>query len=227
MAEAENTSPQADSPTITSSGSGNAATLSGEPLKDLSEPSNGGASAPVEPAEAVRAAADPAVTRSPTALSAEGQSAALKWFVDAAIRDVTGETDPDEEERKTFRINWGTEDKPDYVDWKIREVDGQMLRAIRKREQATREARRTGIVDEYRVNLQVIVAGTVDPDLAAAAKAVSEATGENVSAVDLVDKRFKKRPGFVPQLAAHIMAMSGFDDEAITEQDQVIAAGNS
>lgn len=197
-------------------------TLSGEPLKDLSE-GDTEPRASIDPAEAVKAAADPAVTRNPKALDERAVSAATAWFVDAD-EAVASES---EIETKTLEINWGDDDNPDRMNWTVKAVDGDLLRAIRKRESLTKEARRTGIPDEYSIQLQVIVAGTVDPDMAEAAKMRSAQTGERITSLDMVRRRFKKRPGFVPQIATHIMRLSGFDDESITEQDQVTAAGNS
>jgi hypothetical protein len=191
----------------------NTDTLSGEPLKDLS-----GSSAPVDSAEGVEAVKTVAAAKPAKAndVDASTQQNALDWFISSEpIGGADGAT-------TTVRLNVGTEGSPKWIDWKLRAIELDALRSIRKRAANTREARRTGNVDEFRVNLEIVAAATVEPDLRAAAEALQ--IGDPAEALR---QRFYNRPGYITQLAGKVLTASGFDEEDVQDATQVAAAGNS
>lgn len=186
-------------------------TLSGQPLRDLGDGS--AANVAPSPSGAVRASAQKVGSPSQ-------QSAALGWFLD---------TTPDEHavETRTLQLNFGTSSDPKWVDWTIRPVGIDTMRAIRSRAAGSRAVRRTGNVDEYRVNLEVVVAGTADPDIKEATRILhAEGRAPNDPA-EVLKQKFQAKPGFIAQIAGEIMTLSGFDEDDVKEAEAVAAAGNS
>lgn len=184
-------------------------TLSGEPLKDLTDETEEG----LEGAEAVKKVA---ASKKPDKLDPAVQQSALDWFVSS---EPIGGKDGGV---TTVRLNVGTEDQPKWIDWKLRAIELDALRSIRKRAANTREARRTGSIDEFRVNLEIVASATVEPDLRAAAEAMGSG-----DPVETLRQRFYNRPGYITQLAGKVLTASGFDEEDVQDTTQVAAAGNS
>lgn len=183
-------------------------TLSGEPLKEL----DGAADSEKEGAEAVKAAAA-AKGKSVEKLDPTTQQNALDWFISS--EPIGGET-------TSVRLNVGTEDEPRWIEWKLRAIELDALRTIRKRAANSREARRTGNIDEFRVNLEIVAAATVEPDLKTAAEKLGIA-----DPAEALRQRFYNRPGYITQLAGKVLTASGFDEEDVQDAEQVAAAGNS
>lgn len=189
-------------------------TLSGEELKDLS---GGEEQAEVASgAEAVKKAAE----TKPDKIDAQTQQNALDWFI--GEEPLGGEGG----DRTAVRLNVGNEANPRWIDWVIQPIGLDALRSIRKRAANTREARRTGNVDEFRVNLEVVAAGTVEPDLNAAAQQLHAEGRGPLDPVEALRLRFQERPGFITQLAGKVLTASGFDEEDVQDAVQVVAAGN-
>lgn len=186
-----------------------AETLSGEPLRDL----DSGEADITDSGEAVKAVAE---AKNPERLDASVQQSALDWFLSSEpIGGKGGDT-------TTVRLNVGTEDDPRWIEWKLRPIELDALRTIRKRAANTREARRTGNIDEFRVNLEIVAAATVEPNLAEAAEAMGSG-----DPVETLRARFYNRPGYITQLAGKVLTASGFDEEDVQDTAQVAAAGNS
>ena len=139
-------------------------------------------------------------------------SAALEWL-------LSDEPDAEGEYEHTIEVNVGTADKERFIEWTIRPVDLDELRRIRRQATGSRAARRAGAdgFDEVAGNLRVVIAGTVEPDLVAAARE------QNTSPDFVLRARFSRKPGLLAQIAGEIMALSGYDDEDVRE---VKAAGN-
>jgi len=193
-------------------------TLSGQPLREAA----GNADDPVGEPGDKKAAVKAAATVKPEdaeKLTPQAQTDALEWFV--------GIDEDEAPETKPLKLNFGTDETPKWITWTICPVSMETMRAIRQRATQSRAARRTGSVDEYRVNLEVVAAGTVDPDLQEAARRMHEAKTGPLDPVECVRIRFQKKPGFIAQIAGHIMSLSGFDDDDVQEVEQVAAAGNS
>jgi hypothetical protein len=183
-------------------------TLSGEPLRDLDTPADD-----VEGAEAVKKTAE---SKNPEKLDPSVQQNALDWFLSS---EPIGGKDGG---LTTVRLNVGTEDDPRWIEWKLKAIELDSLRSIRKRAANTREARRTGAIDEFRVNLEIVAAATVEPNLIEAAEAMG--VGDPV---EILRNRFFNRPGYITQLAGKVLTASGFDEEDVQDTTQVKAAGNS
>lgn len=189
-------------------------TLSGEPLRDVSD------AAPSDDktgADAVKAAAE---AKDGKGLGEAVQQSALEWFVGS---DPIGGADGDV---TVVKLNVGSEDSPRWLEWTLRPIELDALRSIRKRAANTREARRTGAVDEFRVNLEVVAAATVSPDLREAARLLHEEGRGPLDPVEVLRQRFHSRPGYITQLAGKVLTASGFDEEDVQDADQVAAAGN-
>jgi hypothetical protein len=140
--------------------------------------------------------------------SSEAQSA-TDWF-------LSEEPEENEEQTHTIELNVGVGDREHWISWVVRPIDSDELRRIQRQTQALR---RRGRQDDLAVdqlgNLKVIVAGSVDPDV----EAIAAQRGKQPEAVVL--KQFAKKPGLIAQLAAQIMALSGFDDEDV--RDAIVA----
>ena len=186
-------------------------TLSGQPLRDVGEGAE--SSQNLTGAEAVKAAAEG------KKLSASTQVDALQWFMNPDV-------DP-EAPTKTLRLNFGTGDKEMWVPWVIQPVEMETMRRIRDNASKSRKARRTGEIDEYSVNIQIVIAGTVSPPIGEAIRDLSQQSGEPVDANAYMKHRFHRKPGYISQIAGSIMSLSGFDAEDVQESEQVEAAGNS
>lgn len=135
-------------------------------------------------------------------------SSALEWFLSEAPEDSGAD-------QKVIEINVGTDAEERWIKWTIRPVDSDSLRRIQKIS-APRRGKEDVAADM--VNLRVVVAGTVVPDLGTAARQMDIA--DPAMAVRM---RFAFKPGLVTQLAGKIMELSGFDDEDVRE---AAAAGN-
>jgi hypothetical protein len=186
-------------------------TLSGKPLRDVSEGAE--STQNLTGAEAVKAAA------TGKKLTPSTQVDALQWFMNPDV-------DP-EAPTKTLRLNFGTGDKEMWVPWVIQPVEMETMRRIRDNASKSRKARRTGEIDEYSVNIQIVIAGTVSPPIGQAIKDLSQQSGEPVDANAYMKHRFHRKPGYISQIAGSIMSLSGFDAEDVQESEQVEAAGNS
>lgn len=187
-------------------------TLSGEALKDVgstAEDSKG-----LTGAAAVEAMAE---TKHPEKIAPETQQAALDWMIS---NEPAGGTDGN---LHTVSINVGTDDEPNRIDWVLRPIEDKALRLIRKRANNTKEAKQTGVTDEFRVNLEIVAVCTVSPNLVEAATQIPGSNGDPIEALRI---RFANRPGFITQLSGKVLSASGFDEDDVQDKAQVAAAGN-
>lgn len=163
---------------------------------------------PREGRDAIRAAAGG------ERLSPEEQQDALQWFL----------RDEPEQAIKTIEVNVGTDNKEnaEWIPWTIRAIDDVTLRRIRQQAGSSRRDRRTGDMDEGYANAAIVVAGTEDPDLLAAAQ---QKGIENPVAA--VRNRFAYKPGLVGQIAGEIMSISGFDDEDLRDAAAEVAGAKT
>ena len=172
-------------------------------LKDLTRP--------IEDSRAGAAAV--AAARDGQRLADAEKTSALDWFLNEEPKAM-------EEETLTKELNFGTQDEPRWVSWTIKPVPMEVMRAIRKKAGNTRAARQTGEVDEYRVNLEIVVEGTVDPDLRSAARQLHEEGRGPADPVDALRAKFASKPGYITQLGAAIMTLSGFNDEDVRDAEK-------
>jgi hypothetical protein len=83
-------------------------------------------------------------------------------------------------------------------------------------------------VDATEAGLRTVVYGTVEPDLAEAARRKGLTAPDPAwGPMQIVKHRFRHKPGLVDQLTAEIFDISGFDEEDVRETKEVKAAGNS
>lgn len=166
----------------------------------------------IEP-RAGRSAVEVARDRSARSLSEGERSSALDWFLNEDPRAAAEET-------QTKELNFGTQEDPRWVRWTIKPVPMEVMRAVRRKAANTRAARQTGEVDEYRVNLEIVVEGTVDPDIKAAAAQLAKENRGPADPVDAMRAKFASKPGYVAQLAGAIMTLSGFNDEDVRDAER-------
>lgn len=151
-------------------------------------------------------------------LSPEEAQTALDWFL----------SDVDLPLSKELTVKLGDRE---YL-WTIRAIDGDTIKRSRKMAEeggsvAAKRARQTGVapeVDTLQANARIVVAGTVDPDLRAAAVAKMAHDGlthnspdQDFPAVRLLLHRMRAKPGIIDQIAVAILNLSGYDDEDVQE----------
>lgn len=149
----------------------------------------------------------------PDRLSVEDQDSAMAWFLDDEDEDVT----------KTILINVANVGEH-KIPWVIRPVDSETIRDIRRRAEqaASKMQRRRGqvAVDQGQINLAIVAEGTVEPDLRGATeRKYGEGLGADATRIVMLalKDKFKRKPGLVDQIAGEILALSGYDDEDVTE----------
>lgn len=133
---------------------------------------------------------------------------ATDWFL-----SDTDETDL----THTFQINVGSIKQKRWIDWTVKPVDMDRLRKIRRQaQQGNRMQRRAGNseFDEVTANVQIVLDGTISPDLRQAAQQIGVADPGIA-----VRSRFAHKPGLLAQIAGEIMSISGYDDEDVREVD--------
>jgi hypothetical protein len=157
-----------------------------------------------EGTELIAAAARAGEKGAKDTLSEQERQDALDWFLSDEQEAIT----------HTFQINVGSVDRPHWIDWTIRPVDMDRLRKIRKQSQPRGRRANATDFDENTANVQIILEGTVYPDLRAAAKQIGV-----VDPTDAVKTRFARKPGLVAQISSKIMDLSGYDDEDVREVD--------
>lgn len=150
----------------------------------------------------------------------------------AEIHDATewllGAVSDTEEITHVLTLNVGSHAKPHKINWTIRALDGAVIRRIREETAGNRASRRAGVsmlADSNRVfqaNVKVVVEGTVAPDL----KTVAAQRGL-AAATLLIEQGFRRKQGMVDQVAAEIMALSGYDDDDVQDAVEQGAAGSS
>lgn len=169
--------------------------------------------APVEPKtalQAVKAAGEAEAAGKPLELTADETVDALDWFLaDTDDTDLT----------YSFQLNVGSSSgKKKWVQWTVKPVDLDELRRIRKK--AQQKNRRPGQTaadqqyDDIAANVQIVVEGTVYPDLRAATKQLGA-----IDPATVVRSRFAHKPGLISQIANEVMALSGYDDDDVREVD--------
>lgn len=159
-------------------------------------------------------------------LSTSESSAALAWLLEDT-------PDDDEERFKTLTINIGRGTTERWIDWTIRSIDRDVLRAIQRGAQGNRQARRgrggPGEIDAGEANLRIVANATVEPDLREAArrKGVQMDSPDPMYApMQVLRHRFQDKPGLIDQIAGEVMDISGYDEEDVQEARAKDAAGN-
>lgn len=145
---------------------------------------------------------------------------ASEWLLQSAAHN--------EDITHLLELNVGSHTKPELIRWRIRAVDGPVIRKIREEAAGNREQRRAGVSllnDANRVfaaNVKIVVEGTVEPDL----KALAAREGHPAAGLMLEDA-FRKKQGLIDQIAGEVMAISGYDDEDVRDAREQGAASSS
>lgn len=116
---------------------------------------------------------------------------------------------------KSFDLNVGL-DRDHFVTWTVQAIEREKIREIRRMSRPARLRAQQGEVDEMAANLGIAAAGTIEPDL----NAIAAQIGSQDSA-DVLRRRLAHKPGLIDQVAAEVLAVSGYDDDDIRE----VAAG--
>lgn len=169
--------------------------------------------------DGVRAILDAAAAGSLAPEQSDEQQDALEWLLQSF-------DSPDDEKvtLHTMSLNvGGIGPNEKRIKWTVRNVDGALLRKLR--ESAMGGSRRAGTPDltaVYDSNVQVILEGTVYPDLRSTARQRGLA-----DPAALVEEAFKTKPGLVEAIAGTIMDISGYDPDAARDEREVAVTGNS
>lgn len=130
---------------------------------------------------------------------------AMQWFLSTDSVDIS----------HTFQINVGSVESKHWIDWTVGPVDLDQLRRIRQQSSGSSRAQRrsgSGDFDEVQANLQIVVEGTLKPDLKDIAGKLSLADPR-----DALRRKFAHKPGLLTQIAGEVMSISGYDDEDVRE----------
>jgi hypothetical protein len=147
--------------------------------------------------------------------AAKGRKLGDDEVEDATAWLLSDASDQEEAAKRTLQVNVGSDDDPTIVGWTIRAIDGDELSGIQKIINNPRELRRAGgEPDQFDMHARTVIAATLDPDLRAAARE----QGMQKRPSEWLRRKFIHKPGLIPQLAAEIMQLSGFDDTHVREQ---------
>jgi hypothetical protein len=165
----------------------------------------------VTPDEAMHQAAKLDGAKGKQELPGDVEDAALAWFLD----------DDEPEFTRTLELNVGTDDDPKWIPWTIRALDADEIRRLNKASEGNRAGRRGQIGNERDPDMasrRIVAAATVNPDLLEVAKlkGVQIAHGDPLWApMQVLQWRFRAKPGLIVQLANDVFGLSGYDDEDI------------
>jgi hypothetical protein len=181
---------------------------------------NGGAADPRALIE--KAAGDPDHPDAPPPpLSSEEQADATAWL----LSSFEGEEGPAVQH---LVINVGSREAPKKIPWTVRGLQRDAIAKIREQAEGSRERRRganLGLLGDpeaaFRGNLRLVLLGTVEPDIKALA------AQKNTPPEWFLRGAFAEKGGLIDYLAGEILALSGFDEDAVEDALVVRAAGNS
>lgn len=167
--------------------------------------------------QAVRAAEAIGSGETKATLSPEAAKSATEWFLGIEEIPTT----------YTLQVNIGPPDQERWFAWTLTSIDAETLKHCR--EQATtgsrmaRRAARAGgapaEVNSEEMNARILIAGSIDPDFREIAKVrgAEDMPDPDHNALMLLRHRLQHKPGLIDQLAGEVLALSGYDDEAIRE----------
>ena len=171
-----------------------------------------------EAVEKVAEAADSRASQKElAALDAETHADALEWL-------LSDEAEDESVGMKRLEVDIsGPGSPPRWITWTIKPIGADEIKECRKRASGVnRDARRRSPqaeVELAEVNLHVLVAATVEPDLVEAAQKKGIADPSII-----VRHRFRAKPGVVDQLANEVYAISGYEDDVVRDAVELRAA---
>jgi hypothetical protein len=147
-------------------------------------------------------------------LSTEQHVDALEWFLS---------DDPEEMiAHRKLNINVSTDpDKVIFVEWTVQALSRERINQIREDARKSAVGRRRARRDDDSgdtslANLKIAAEGTLYPDLRD-----PKVRGQFADPADALKYRFRNKPGIIDQLAAHVIEVTGYDDEDVQEIEAV------
>lgn len=131
--------------------------------------------------------------------------------------------------KHTLKLNVGSISQPKFVKWRVQALPVEMIDKIREDSMpaTNRQMRRGGLAAlgdpkaQYRGNLKLIAAATIDPDV----KAVCASTGLK-GEIEFLEDVFRYNSGLVDLIASAILTLSGYDEDNVQDAVEAQATGN-
>jgi hypothetical protein len=169
-----------------------------------------------------RVAGDDPKKEPPKDLSDEEQADATAWLLSSfdGSEPVA---------RQHLNLNMGSREAPKKIRWVVQAIPREHIARIRQQAEGNRAQRRAGATlgvlgdpeAAFRGNLRVVLAGTVEPDVAALA------AQRGVPPEVFLEQSFENKGGYIDMLAGEILELSGYTDEGVEDAVVARAAGNS
>lgn len=167
--------------------------------------------------EAVRAAEAIGAGETKATLSDQAAASATEWFLGNEEIPTT----------HTLEVNIGPPDQERWFSWTLTSIDADTLKKCREAAtQGSRMARRAARaggapaeVNGEELNARILIAGSLDPDFRklASMRGAEDAPDPDHNALMLLRHRLQHKPGLIDQLSGEVLALSGYDDDAIRE----------
>lgn len=157
-------------------------------------------------------------------LTDEEQQDATAWLL-ASFDSDEGDSAPPIQH---LVVNVGSREAPKKIPWTVQAVPRDVIAKIRERAQNASDRRRTGATlgimadpdATFEGNLELVVEGTVEPDLRRVAKE------RNIAQKEFLRQAFGYKGGLIDYLAGEVLDLSGYNDEAVEDAVVARAAGN-
>lgn len=170
-----------------------------------------------EQRDAVRAAEAIGSGDAKATLSEDAARSATEWFL--GIEEVPT--------TYTLKVDVGSPEQERWYSWTLQSINAETLKHCREAAtQGTRLQRRAARaggapaeVNGEEMNARILIAGSLDPDFREIARqrGAPEHPDPDFNALMLLRQRLIHKPGLIDQLASEVLALSGYDDEAIRE----------
>lgn len=147
-------------------------------------------------------------------LSTEQHVDAVEWFLSDDPEEMVA--------HRKLNINVSTDpDKVVYVEWTVQALSRERINQIREDARKSATGRRRARMmnddgDTSLANLKIAAEGTLYPDLRD-----PKVRGQFADPSDALKHRFRNKPGIIDQLAAHVIEVTGYDDEDVQEIEAV------
>lgn len=150
---------------------------------------------------------------------------------DATVWLLQSFADELEPAQHTLKLNVGSLSKARWIKWRIQAVRREVIDKLRDETlpSQNRAMRRGGASTtmqeqqnaQWKLDIKLVLAGTVEPDLRAAVKSTGFADAEA-----FVEDAFKFNSGLVSIISNSILTLSGYDEDNVQDQVEGAAAGN-
>jgi hypothetical protein len=147
------------------------------------------------------------------AVENETKMDAVDWFLSDDPEEIVA--------HRKLKLNVSTNpDQEMYIEWVVQALSRERLGQIRDEATKTATGKRRMKAgeggDTAYANLKIATAGTMYPDLRD-----PKIRGQFADPADALKQRFRNKPGLIDQIAAHVIEVSGYDDEDVVEIDAV------